>query len=205
MTDNFQIDSTDPVLWRRIMEGDESALEILYKRHYQVLFRYGMKFAKEKEIAQDCVQEMFFQLWTRRDKLKEVQSVRFYLMKWLKREIVRVLNDKHTGNHIIPIEGDTETLGIVTEDLFEKDEIRSHNAIQVRKALELLTPREKEVIYMRFFLELTYEEICNALSLSYQVVMNYIHRALKALRANGLLKNTIGFLALVLKSAGLFF
>ncbi|HRH35336.1 MAG TPA: sigma factor-like helix-turn-helix DNA-binding protein, partial [Catalimonadaceae bacterium] len=53
--------------------------------------------------------------------------------------------------------------------------------------------REREVIYMRFFLELTYEEICQAMNLSYQVVMNYVHRALKALRANNLLNKILSF------------
>jgi len=73
-----------------VREGDESGLEILYKLHYQVLYRYAAKLNKERELAQDCVEEMFFQFWNRREKLKEVQSVRFYLMKWLKREVIRL-------------------------------------------------------------------------------------------------------------------
>ena len=198
-------EQTDPVLWQQIREGEESALEILYKRHYQVLLRYAVKLAKEKEIAQDCLQEMFFQLWTRRDKLKEVTSVRFYLMKWLKREVVRSLNDKHKGVNILPIDGDTESLELVIEDFFEKKEAKNHTAVQVRKALELLTPRDREVIYMRFFLEMTYEEICNALELSYQVVMNYMHRALKSLRANHLINKIIGVFPFFIGGWWLFF
>ena len=200
-----QTESTDPALWQRIREDDESALEALYKRHYQVLFRYGLKLAKEKEIAQDSVQELFFQLWNRRDKLNEVQSVRFYLMKWLKREIVRTLNDKHSGNHLVTLDDETEHVGLAVEDLFEKKEVSSHNAIQVRKALESLTPREREVIYMRFFLELTYEEICSAMNLSYQVVMNYVHRALKSLRANNILNNIISICPLIFGSISAIF
>jgi len=200
-----QTESTDPALWQRIREGDESALEALYKRHYQVLFRYGLKLAKEKDIAQDCVQELFFQLWSRRLKLKEVQSVRFYLMKWLKREIVRSLNDKHRGNHLVTLDDETEHIGLVVEDLFEKKEVLSHNAVQIRKALETLTPREREVIYMRFFLGLTYEEICGAMNLSYQVVMNYVHRALKSLRTSNILNNIIGICPVVFGSLSAFF
>ncbi len=187
------IELSDPALWLLVREGDEAALEKLYMRHYQVLYRYGLKLAKEKDVAQDCVQEMFFQLWNKREKLKEVQSVRFYLMKWLKREIVRALNNKHSGNNIVPIEGDTDYLGLEVEDIFEKKDIKSHNAMALRKALAELTPREREVIYMRFFLEMTYEEICSAMNLNYQVVMNYVHRALKALRSSNLINKIIGF------------
>ena len=196
---------TDPALWQLVREGDQSALETLYKRHYQVLYRYAVKLIKEKEIAQDCVQEMFFQFWNRREKLKEVQSVRFYLMKWLKREIIRLLNDKHNGSNTVSINNETEHLGLVVEDLFERNEAKSHQAAQVRKALESLTPREREVIYMRFFLELTYEEICEAMKLSYQVVMNYVHRALKALRSNGLINKMIGCAMLAIHSFFSFF
>lgn len=177
---------TDPELWLQVKQGNRSALELLYKRHYQVLYRYALKLAKQKEPAQDCLQELFFQLWIKRDNLKEVQSVRFYLMKWLKREVIRALNDKQSGSNIISIDFDTEDLGLVVEDLLESKEAKLHNAGALRKAIELLTNREREVIYLRFFLELTYDEICEAMNLSYQVVMNYVHRALKALRASGL-------------------
>ena len=181
----------DPALWQRIREGDESALETLYKRHFLVLSRYGLKLAKDKELTQDCVQEVFFQLWVRRDKLKSVQSVRFYLMKWLKREIVRKLNDKHSGNNVISLEGELGDFGLVVDDMVEKKEVQGQKAAQIRIALNSLTNREREVIYMRFFLELTYEEICLELNLSYQVVMNYMHRALKSLRTNNLIQNIL--------------
>jgi RNA polymerase sigma factor (sigma-70 family) len=176
-------------LWQGIRDGDERALEILYSRHYQVLFRYAYKLTREKQLALDSVQELFFQLWTRREKLGSVQSVRFYLMKWLKREVIRLLNNKHHGSQVVGLESDQEYPDLVVEDLLDRKETLSHNAVQVRKALEQLSKREREVIYMRFFLELTYEEICEAMNLSYQVVMNYMHRALKALRSSNLVNN----------------
>jgi RNA polymerase sigma factor (sigma-70 family) len=194
--DNNQ-STTDAELWQQLKHGNKSALEVLYKRHYQVLYRYAIKLAKEKEPAQDCLQEMFFQLWNKREKLKDVQSVRFYLMKWLKREVIRALNDKSKGSNIISMDTDTEHLSLMVEDLFEKKEMKSHNAQALRKALDELTTREREVIYMRFFLELTYEEICSAMNLSYQVVMNYVHRALKALRASNLINKIISMTAMV--------
>lgn len=194
----IQPSSTDPVLWQAIRDGDERALEILYNRHYQVLYRYAYKLTREKQLALDLVQELFFQLWTRREKLGSVQSVRFYLMKWLKREVIRLLNNKHHGSQVVGLESDQEYPDLVVEDLMDKKETLSHNAAQVRKALEQLSKREREVIYMRFFLELTYEEICEAMNLSYQVVMNYMHRALKALRASNLVNNLFRLVIFIL-------
>jgi DNA-directed RNA polymerase specialized sigma24 family protein len=56
---------------------------------------------------------------------------------------------------------------------------------------------------MRFFLELTYEEICLAMNLSYQVVMNYLSRALKALRTNQYLDKLMIAILLATKIFGL--
>jgi len=89
------------------------------------------------------------------------------------------------------LEGELGDFGLVVDDMVEKKEVQGQKAAQIRIALNSLTNREREVIYMRFFLELTYEEICLELNLSYQVVMNYMHRALKSLRTNNLIQNIL--------------
>jgi len=180
-------EAIDPQLWQAMLEGDIKALEELYHRHYKVLYRYGYKVCSNKELAQDCLQEVFFQLWNKREALRPVQSVRFYLMKWLKRELLT--NIKKSLKEIPSSEAYSEALGITLsiEDLIELDDTEDRKKIAIQQAMADLSPREREVIYLRFFLELTYDEICQSLNLSYQVVMNYVHRALKALRASNLL------------------
>ena len=175
-------DLTDVALWVLLKEGDEAAFKALHHRHYNVLYRYGCKIAGDKELVLDCLQEVFFALWNRRATLAEVRSVRFYLMKWLKRELIRVAQKSPES---VPMPDD-ETLGVTlsVEDLMERGQEDNIRKAAIKQALDALSPREREVVYLHFFLELTYEEICQALNLAYQVVMNYLSRALKALRAN---------------------
>lgn len=188
MSQLIQPDLPDPVVWAEMLSGNQEALKELHARHYKVLYRYGYKVCRDREITQDCLQELFFQLWNRRGTLNQVHSVRFYLMKWLKRELVKVL--KHNMLDISIEQSGEDSLGVSLshEDFTEKAEVEKQRSASIQKALAELSPREREVIYMRFFLELTYEEICNSLKLSYQVVMNYVHRALKALRSSEVIK-----------------
>lgn len=174
---------SDQQLWVGILKGDESALAELHNRHYRVLYRYAFKISRDKELTLDCLQELFFQLWAKRATLKAVESVRFYLMKWLKRILIKAL--KHTTTEVQVQDVNEEMLGVTlsVEDIISLTDTEQNRKAVIQQALNDLSPREREVIYMRFFLELTYEEICKSLKLTYQVVMNYVHRALKALRS----------------------
>lgn len=185
--------TADPVLWQALREGNRAALETLYKRHYPSLYRYGCKISASKEVVQDCLQDLFFQLWVKKEGLQEVKSVRFYLMKWLKRDLVRQVTGKGNGQKlIISIETEENGVEVAVEDFFEEKEIQSVQAQLIKKALNELTNKEREVVYLRFFMNLPYEEICQIMNVNYQVVMNYMHRAMKALRDNAIFRNLAG-------------
>jgi RNA polymerase sigma factor (sigma-70 family) len=182
-------EQSDPELWAKMLRGNEDALAALHSRHYRVLYRYAFKICKDKELSQDCLQELFFQLWSRRNTLSEVTSVRFYLMKWLKRDLIKALKNVKTEVQLQDVGEESLGVTLSVEDMIEESDAEQHRRATIQQALSELSPREREVIYMRFFLELTYDEICKSLKLSYQVVMNYVHRALKAMRSNELFDN----------------
>lgn len=185
---NYQTES-DPGLWMLLKEGDFQAFEQLYVRHFPVLFSYSYKLTKEKQVSLDCLQELFVQIWAKKENLKTVHSVRFYLMKWLKRDIIRFLNDKNF-QHLIYLDGDMSVAEMVADDSNpEEEEFIQYRARQIRKAINQLTKREKEVVYLRFMMGLPYEDICEIMNLPYQVVMNYQHRAFKSLKNNILIRN----------------
>jgi RNA polymerase sigma factor (sigma-70 family) len=189
--------TADPVLWQALREGSRSALETLYKRHYPSLYRYGCKICPSTEVVQDCLQDLFFQLWVKKEGLQEVKSVRFYLMKWLKRDLVRQLTGKNSSQKlVVPLENDDNGVEAVLDDFFEEKEFQSAQAQLIKRALGELTNKEREVVYLRFFMNLPYEEICQIMNVSYQVVMNYMHRAMKALRENAIFRNMAGLILL---------
>lgn len=192
----------DAELWALLRAGDERAFQELHTRHYRVLFRYGHKIHPDKEAVLDCLQDVYCQLWQRRDALAEVRSVRYYLMKWLKRELLRVLA-KDNGKDSLPDE-ESPLVALEADDLFERGQEDDQRKALIKRALDELSPREREVIYLRFFMELTYDEICQVLNLAYQVVMNYLSRGLKALRASPILSRLLVTTVVFLKKSALY-
>ncbi len=187
---NYQTES-DPGLWILLREGDFQAFEQLYIRHFHHLYLYSFKLTKEKQVSLDCLQDLFAQIWARKERLKIVQSVRFYIMKWLKRDIIRLLGNKNYHQLVYLDSEGVRLNGMAVEYSPEEEEFIKYRAKQIRRAIDQLTKREREVVYLRFLMEMAYDEICEIMNLSYQVVMNYIQRALKSLRNNILILDLI--------------
>lgn len=190
MNINYQTES-DPGLWVLLRKGDFQAFEQLYTRHFHDLYLYSSKLTREKQVSLDCLQELFVQIWAKKEKLQTVQSVRFYLMKWLKRDVFRLLNSKDLHQFVYLSDEHENLYTLSVESNPEEEEFIKFRAKQIRTAINQLTTREREVVYLRFMMGLPYEEICDILKLSYQVVMNYQHRAFKALKNNILIQNLV--------------
>jgi RNA polymerase sigma-70 factor (ECF subfamily) len=80
----------------------------------------------------------------------------------------------------------------------EESFIEQQNALF--KELNTLSPRQKEIVYLKFYNELSYQEIAEVTSLNYQSVRNYMHQALMALRKKKSLLAAIYTLACLLVS-----
>src|SRR5690606_27365315 len=78
----------DTILWDYFKQGNELAFTILYKRHVQRLYNYGMHTCRDKELVLDCIQELFTRLWDRRETVSTVGSVTFYLIRSFRRLLV---------------------------------------------------------------------------------------------------------------------
>ena len=71
----------EPDLIRKIRTGDEMAFEKLFRLFYEALCRYAQNMVNEPELAEEIVQEMFVQLWEKRQSLDLHTGIRPYLYK----------------------------------------------------------------------------------------------------------------------------
>ena len=71
--------------WPAFRAGDPQALTDIFTAHYEALFNYGLKIVCDEVLVEDCIQEVFGELWQHRDSLAgQVSSVRFYLLTSLR-------------------------------------------------------------------------------------------------------------------------
>lgn len=82
----------DETLWAMVREGSEAAFEALYRRYFQILFSYGKRINPDEDIVNDAIQDLFVDIWRTHHSLSQAQSVRFYLIRSLRRKIHRSLH-----------------------------------------------------------------------------------------------------------------
>lgn len=171
----------DVLLWQRFRSGDSVAFDQLVQAYFQPLFRYGIRFDPDEEFIKDCIQDVFVELWQRRQTVRETEFVKFYLLKSLRRRIFRGKAKWGTNweslqdNYLFEVEFSIENQMITQE--VAHDQVR-----QLESLLNQLSRRQKEVIFLKFYQGLTHEQIAEVMVLNRQSVYNILHEALQKLR-----------------------
>ncbi|QMW03151.1 RNA polymerase sigma factor [Spirosoma foliorum] len=174
--------SDDHLLWQLYREGNKKALGRLAERYYRTLKHYGLKFMVDEDVVEDCIQELFLQLWQNRLQINETESVKHYLLKALRHHVMQYLRSLKRLNqedldwdNSIADETDSETLLIQRESL-----TLLVNTIQTQ--LATLPSREREALYLRFYEDLSIPEIAEMMNVNRQSVSNFLQKALNKLR-----------------------
>lgn len=170
------------LLWRRFLKGDNQVLSLIYLQHSNALFDYGCRFTVDKDMVKDCIQEVFCTLMNSHKHLGETDNVRLYLLKSLKRRIIRELKKNSQQPGLLNDEDFKFDLRWSESLDDQMNDLKEDQRQQVLEAMKSLTDRQKEAIYLRFNRGLAYEEISFLLNLNYQSSRALIHRAIEKLR-----------------------
>lgn len=173
---------SDKKIWDDFRKGRKSALSQIYHQHIQMLFRYGKKFTQDDDLIKDTIQDLFIDLIRTRNNLGETDNITFYLMVSFRRKLVK--NLKKVKLNSDPVEGNELAAEIVysaEEELINKENLTQREE-KVRKALAGITPKQREILYYKFFCEFDYEQICEIMELQYDSARKQVSRALKAMK-----------------------
>lgn len=169
-------------LWDQLRSGNQKAIEDLYRFNYQVLYSYAFKICRDKELSKDCIQELFVQLWEKRNQLNEVSRVRSYLLQSVWHSLIKKIKNENklisldeNAHYNIDVVFSREL--ILIDKQSKKDKTRLLNM-----ALKKLSSREREIIFMQYYEGLTIDEIQQITELKYQSIKNLTYRAMKSLR-----------------------
>lgn len=162
------------------IEGNDNSFEIIYRRHVEILFRYGIQFTTDEDIVQDAIHDVFVKLYNERKSLKVDVNVKFYLFTCLKNRLYNLLKRELFFDKIDS--EDDEYLDPGAEEQVTSALSLSEQQRTVQMVLGLLTDRQREIIYYRYMEELPIEEIAILTDMNYQSVQNSIQRSLKKIR-----------------------
>lgn len=189
--------NADSLLWPAFQQGDRDAFAAIYRQHFRHLYEYGLRIAADKDLVKDSIQDLFIKLWSNRQNLGQVKNVRSYLLVSLRGGIYNKLEkDKRTSSVEIDDRHLFELTFTVEASFIEKENI-SEQSRKLLNALNSLTPKQKEIIYLKYFEELEYDEIASIMSISVKATYKLSARAIEALRE---VMNLSGFSLLMIIS-----
>lgn len=172
----------DALLWSNLKAGDKVAFSILFKKYYEDLVRYGKSLSPFYEKIEDCVQDVFADLWIYKNKLSDVTQAKPYLLASLRKRIIRTQERDYIFRKSNPLDAVTFLFELSIEDHFITEETSTSKIVYLNKLLNELPSRQKEALYLRFNQELSVSQIALLLEVNYQSANNLLHRALLSLR-----------------------
>jgi RNA polymerase sigma factor (sigma-70 family) len=178
--------NNDSQLWQQLKNGSELALGKLIKKYFNLLQNYGYKFVRNEDFVKDCVQEVFVEIWSRRQNISQPDSVRAYLLSSVRKRILREsVRQKINGeDEIINIENDLKFAEFSPELVMIEQENTQETIQKVTILLNSLPKRQREVIYLRFYQNLERDEIAQIMGVNAQSVSNLLQAAFKTIREN---------------------
>jgi RNA polymerase sigma factor (sigma-70 family) len=173
----------DKTLWQSLRNGDNQALATLYKRHVKELHRYGRRFSLDESVVNDCLHDVFVEIWQKRAQLSpEVSNIRFYLIKSLRNRLLRTLENQKKvvlSDEMSAYNFDFEPAHDV---ILIQNEVEKQSYDQLNQAIDTLSARQREALFLRFHQNLSYDEIANIMAVEQQSAYNLIFRGVEALR-----------------------
>jgi RNA polymerase sigma factor (sigma-70 family) len=172
----------DSILWGNLKMGDEKAFSILFKKYYGNLVQYGNSLSPYSEKVQDCVQDVFTDVWVYRQSLGEAVVVKAYLLSCVRNRIARLQERDHIFRQSTSMDSVKFLFEYSVEHQLILDEALASKVAFLNKLLNDLPGRQKEALYLRYHQGLTVDQIAEILDVNYQSANNLLHRALLHLR-----------------------
>ena len=179
-------DMTDEELALSYADGNNRAFDLLL-RNQSKLFSYILFVVHDRETAEDIFQETFVKVITRLQEGRYTVSGKFgaWIMRIAHNAIMDWYRDQ-ASMRIIDTSADNDLSNIPGADIFEGNIenrfVNSQIMTDVRRLLDALPPMQREVVYMRFYQQLSFKEIADSTDVSINTALGRMRYALLNMR-----------------------
>jgi RNA polymerase sigma-70 factor (ECF subfamily) len=182
------LDMTDAVLAQQVLSGDQEAFELLVRRYEAPLFNFICHFLGDYDQACDVLQQVFIRFYTSLPKLGTGEPFKPWLFQVARNCCVDELRRKHRSTlHFSQLENSEGELaglcdipdpGPLPEEVLERHDLQA----QLQSAIEMLPPKFRSVVLLRYTSQMSFVEIGQVLSMPEATAKTYFHRAKILLR-----------------------
>lgn len=160
--------------------GDSMAWDELYTSWFRKLFNYGRKFSQDDGLIEDVIQDVFLTLWQQgRFHMRSPDS---YLFTAFRNNLLRQIKLKQrTQPESLSADYDFH-IELSPDQLMIRNEHQHENLRKISNALGSLTSRQREFIFLKYYQQLSYQEIAEVIGISPKAVYKLAARAIHLLR-----------------------
>ena len=163
----------------------DQALTDLYAAHWHSLVRLSWLLVRDQQLAEETVQDAFVAMHSHWSRLRNQDLALAYLRRSVVNSSRSVLRHRKVADRFLSSETSARTAhGSTEEPSAEQRAVEHATGAQLMSALQRLPRRQREVLTLRYYLDLSEAQIANALSISAGSVKAHAHRGLTALRSD---------------------
>lgn len=174
--------SEEKALWQSLRKGNDLAFSNLYQHFSNLLFNYGMHFCYNRELVKDCIQELFVTIWNKRESLSDIESVRYYLFKSFRNLMIQHINKDRKLYADMNENHESLDFDLSIEDEWVSKDYVKENTARIATALAKISNRQREIVVLKYFNDLSYSEIASLMSITPASAHNLLSKALQCLR-----------------------
>lgn len=167
---------TDHESFQRIKNGDRKAFEAIFRAYYPFLCNYATQLLKDPAAAEEIVQELFVNLWEKREGVNIDSSVSSYLYRAVKNRCLNSMRHSKIKDdyiHIVQSEHD---------NLVEENDSQAELFEKIEESIASLPEKRREIFRLSRQEGLKYREIATRLNISVKTVETQMGLAIKTLR-----------------------
>jgi len=171
--------------WQSCLSGNTAALAAIHETLFEALYHYALKLLNDEALADDAVQELFIKIWDRRVSIGKIEKVKPYFFTVLRRQILNQLRNSRLREIKITEVLEPE-IEFSQEEIIIQKEADSGLKEKILQVLNTLPERQREVIYLHFFEDMSLAQVAEVMTIHYQSVQNLKQRALQNMRSANL-------------------
>jgi RNA polymerase sigma-70 factor (ECF subfamily) len=167
----------------RVRAGDERALEALFRTHYSALCDFATRYVRQDTLAEELVQDLFGDLWARRQSWHVRGSVRAYLFAAVRNRALNLRKREAVERDWKHDEAIADVRELhqppeLADEALERADLRA----RLDAALESLPERCRLVMHLRWREQMRHAEIASVMGISVKGVEIQLSRGLRAIR-----------------------
>ncbi len=167
--------------WLKFRKGDRAAFQRIYDFFFDRLYQYGHKLTHQSDLLEDCIQELFLTLYTNRENLSGSVSLEFYLLKALKLTIYGKLRKESRFLDIVEVSDFSFRSEFVAETEYGET-LDDKRFEKVKEYLDTLNPKSREILYLKFYTNLDYQEIGEVMGIRSSSVKKQVYRIMSKMK-----------------------